>query len=61
VQEPAFRYRTAGETEQSIERLAELYKERRVSIISLIYSKPHQQVQAFADAFKIRKDNDKDS
>jgi hypothetical protein len=60
VQEPLFRYRPAGEIDKSIERLAELYKERRVSVISLIYSKPHQQVQAFADAFKIRKDSEKD-
>ena len=36
--------------------LADLYRDRRVTVITLIYSKPHQQVQAFADAFKLRKD-----
>ena len=55
--EKAYRYRSAGsEFDQLVDRLAEFYKERRVTIISLIYSKPHQQVQAFADAFKLRKD-----
>jgi hypothetical protein len=55
----AYRYR-AGQTAQDvlISRLADVYRERRVTVISLIYSKPHQQVQAFADAFKIRKPNE---
>jgi hypothetical protein len=36
--------------------LAEAYRERRVAVITLIYSKPADQVQAFADAFKLRKE-----
>lgn len=39
-----------------IDRLAETYKQRRVAVISLIYSKPQDQVQAFADAFRLRKE-----
>jgi DNA-binding MarR family transcriptional regulator len=54
-----FRYRHS-ELDRLVSRLSELYRERRVSIITLIYSKPQQQVQAFADAFKLRKQNEKD-
>lgn len=55
-----YRYRSSSDEQMRlIARLADLYRERRVTIISLIYSKPHDQVQAFADAFKIRKSNDK--
>jgi hypothetical protein len=45
-----------AETDQLIAALADLYRDRRVTVIGLIYSRPHQQVQAFADAFKLRKD-----
>jgi hypothetical protein len=59
--EKSYRYRpTHGDSHGLITALAELYRDRRVTIISLIYSKPHQQVQAFADAFKLRKPSDKD-
>jgi len=52
-----WRYRPANaEVDAFIASLAEHYQERRVTVITLIYSKPHQQVQAFADAFKLRKD-----
>lgn len=37
-----------------INQLADLYKQRRVSVINLIYSKPSDKVQALADAFKFR-------
>lgn len=39
-----------------VDRLAQVYKERRVAVITLIYSKPLNQVQAFADAFRLRKE-----
>lgn len=39
-----------------VDRLAALYKERRVAVITLIYSTPPDQVQAFADAFRLRKE-----
>jgi hypothetical protein len=52
-----FRYGPAtAEQDRLVARLDELYHSRRVSIITLIYSKPHSQVQAFADAFRLRKD-----
>lgn len=36
--------------------LEDLYRERRVAIISEIHSNPISKVQTFADAFRIRKD-----
>jgi hypothetical protein len=56
----SYRYRTLNKDDRLIAELADLYRERRVTVISLIYSKPHQQVQAFADAFKLRRQSDKD-
>jgi hypothetical protein len=35
--------------------VAEMYETRRVSVITLIYSRPSDPVRQFADAFKIRK------
>ena len=37
--------------------LAEAYKIRPVSIINLIFSRPRDQIRAFADAFRIRKED----
>jgi predicted ArsR family transcriptional regulator len=38
--------------------LAETYATRRVSVITLIFSKPNDAVRLFADAFKIRQEDD---
>jgi hypothetical protein len=40
----------------TVRTLAAAYKEKRVKVIELIYRKPVDDVQSFADAFKIRKD-----
>jgi hypothetical protein len=37
--------------------LASVYQDRRVAVISMIYSKPLNKVQTFADAFRLRKEN----
>jgi hypothetical protein len=53
------RYRFAPskpEWEQLTRDLAALYKERRVTIINLIYAGPAEKFQSFADAFRLRKD-----
>ena len=42
--------------DQLIDRVATAYQDRRVAIISLIYSKPLNKVQTFADAFRLRKE-----
>lgn len=46
----------APDLENVINRLAELYKDRRVSVITVLYSEPVNKVQTFADAFKLRKE-----
>jgi hypothetical protein len=38
--------------------LAQVYATHRVSVISLIFSKPTDTIQTFADAFRIRRDED---
>lgn len=52
-----YRYSPATpELDSLVDQLADIYRERRVSVITLIYSKPSSQVQAFADAFKLRRE-----
>lgn len=46
-----------AETDRLIDQLATIYQERRVAVISLIYSKPLNKVQTFADAFRLRKES----
>ncbi len=36
--------------------LDEIYQQRRVSVITMIYSKPVDKVRTFADSFRLRKD-----
>jgi hypothetical protein len=51
------RYRTGGaDVDRLIDQLASLYHQRRVAVITLIYSKPIKKVQTFADAFRIRRE-----
>jgi DNA-binding MarR family transcriptional regulator len=45
-----------GEADQLIDELASIYHERRVAVISQIYSKPLNKVQTFADAFRLRRE-----
>jgi hypothetical protein len=47
------------ETDRLIDELQSAYHDRRVAIISLIYSKPLNKVQTFADAFRFGKENPK--
>jgi hypothetical protein len=51
------RYRSGGaEVDALIDQLAALYHQRRVAVITLIYSKPMKKVQTFADAFRLRRE-----
>jgi hypothetical protein len=51
------RYRSADAvTDQLIDQLASLYQQRRVAVITQIYSKPVKKVQTFADAFRLRRE-----
>jgi hypothetical protein len=45
------------ELAQMLDRLAEVYTKQLVAITNLIHSKQKPRVQAFADAFRLRKDD----
>lgn len=51
-------YQFAPKSEElgkAVDELADLYHDRRTSIVNLIYSAPEKSLQDFADAFRIRK------
>ncbi|MBA3533298.1 MAG: hypothetical protein H0T73_15365 [Ardenticatenales bacterium] len=59
--EPDPRYRfqpSTPEVAKLLHDLADVYKRRRVSVITLIFSKPLDNIRSFADAFKLRKDEE---
>lgn len=43
-----------------VDEVEKAYKERRFSIIELIFSKPMDRIQTLADAFELRKEKDED-
>jgi hypothetical protein len=52
-----YRYNpSSDQLDQAVSALATAYKERRVSVISFIFSKPFDKVRIFADAFRFRRD-----
>jgi hypothetical protein len=56
--EEGFRYQCkSAEVDRIIALLAKLYEDRRVAVISAIYSRPLNKVQTFADAFRLRKED----
>lgn len=56
-----YRYAPSSEgTARAVSLLADTYRERRVSVINLIFSKPLDHVRDFADAFRLRKEDDGD-
>lgn len=53
----AFKYHPSSpEIEAVVCEVARCYAEKRVSVIELIFSKPQQTIQTFAEAFRFRKD-----
>lgn len=46
---------------EAVSGLATAYSERRVTVINLIFSKPVDKIRTFADAFRLRKDEDDDN
>jgi hypothetical protein len=44
------------EQEHAVSQLSDLYRDRRVAVVSLIYSEDTKALRAFSDAFKLRKD-----
>ena len=54
---PSYRYAPiSGEDAQAVTELASTYAQRRVSVITFIFSQPQDRLRSFADAFRIRKD-----
>jgi hypothetical protein len=52
----AYRYQPSSPAiDKTIGELADLYRERRVSVVTLIYSEPNANVRTFSDAFRFRK------
>ena len=54
--EPAFR--SSGAEAPAVAELARCYQSMRVSVIQAIYSRPAENIQLFADAFRLRRDDD---
>jgi hypothetical protein len=55
--DPHYRFwPTTPELDGQITRLDAIYRERRVAVITFIYSQPLDKVRTFADAFRLRKD-----
>jgi hypothetical protein len=46
----------APELETMVERLLQMYKERPVTMIKMVYERARDPLRAFADAFRIRKE-----
>jgi len=57
---PLYVYEAANANHGIVEEVADTYAQRRVSVISLIFAKPSDPIQSFADAFKLRKKEPKD-
>ena len=52
---PRYQYHPANEElDQTVARLDAIYQERRVAVITQIYSRPVSNVQTFADSFRLR-------
>lgn len=43
---------------RQVDSLADAYSAYRVTVINLIFSKPSEGVQSFADAFRVRRDDE---
>lgn len=46
------------ELDETVRGLSEAYSERRVTVINLIFSKPIDKIRTFADAFRLRKEDE---
>jgi hypothetical protein len=54
----SYRYHPVHEDlDRLLGKLADIYQERRVTVITLIYSKPRSTAQTLADAFRVRKED----
>lgn len=52
-----YRFQAANlDLAKTVESLAATYADRRVTVVALLYSKPVDRIRVFADAFRIRKE-----
>jgi hypothetical protein len=56
--EVEYRYAPSHQLGEVVAGLATAYAERRVTVINLIFSKPIDKIRTFADAFRLRRDDD---
>jgi len=55
----SYRYAPAApELDRAVAQLVRDYAERRVTVITMIFSKPMDKLRSFADAFRLRKDKE---
>jgi hypothetical protein len=55
--EQHYQYRPANpDFDRLVGELAAIYQQRRVAVITQIYSRPQKKVQTFADAFRLRRE-----
>lgn len=53
-----FRYDPAPEVRPAVERLAEMYRTKPVTLVRAIYDRPARAAQTFASAFRLRKEGE---
>ena len=54
---PRYQFKPATtDLDAAVTALAQAYAQRRVTIITLIYSKPRDHIRSFADAFRLREE-----
>lgn len=46
-----------GELRDLVQRLLQLYRERPVTLIRLVYARTDERLKAFAESFRLRKEN----
>jgi predicted ArsR family transcriptional regulator len=57
-QKDQFRYAPLSSTDaQAVDELAATYAQRRVSVITFIFSQPMDRIRSFANAFRLKKDS----
>lgn len=57
--QPHYRFAPSSpKMEQAVRELASAYATRRVTIISLIFAKPTDKLKSFADAFRLRREEE---
>jgi hypothetical protein len=54
VHDKSYSYTLAGELDRDVDALARCYAERRVSVITFVFSQPTDRLKSFANAFRIK-------